>query len=50
MYNPFLYLFQKSVVDGVDNCGDDCPIWPGMYEFCAISAGYLSPPLLLRIN
>jgi histone deacetylase 1/2 len=26
----------------LDNCGDDCPIWPGMYEFCAISAGYLS--------
>ena len=23
----------------LDNCGDDCPIWPGMYEFCAISAG-----------
>jgi hypothetical protein len=24
----------------VDNCGDDCPVWTGMYEFCAISAGY----------
>lgn len=38
-------LFCSSDFDYLDNCGDDCPIWPGMYEFCAISAGYNLFPL-----
>lgn len=21
------------------NLGDDCPVWEGLYEFCALSAG-----------
>jgi histone deacetylase 1/2 len=23
----------------VVNLGDDCPVWEGIYEFCALSAG-----------
>jgi len=35
-------IFSLRYTHLLDNCGDDCPVWPGMYEFCAISAGCAS--------
>jgi histone deacetylase 1/2 len=30
---------QKCLVSHVVNLGEDCPVWEGLYEFCALSAG-----------
>lgn len=32
-------LCVDSCADGLDNVGDDCPIFDGLFEYCSISAG-----------
>lgn len=29
----------RAVADVLDNVGDDCPIFDGLFEYCSISAG-----------
>jgi len=35
----FASFFRSLLTNGTDNVGDDCPVFDGLFDYCAISAG-----------
>lgn len=34
-----LTRFYSNFLDAIDNVGDDCPVFDGLFDYCSISAG-----------
>lgn len=39
MYCRQSFVSNDFLIGRIDNVGDDCPVFDGLFEYCSISAG-----------